>query len=117
MIMIVKKLSQRQGRALILLTCVTLLSGCAMLGPSKPPVTVGEVIQMSKEGVPAETIINKMRDSQSVYPLTATQLAELHDMGIADQVLDYMQQTYIEEQRQEQNAQDWGGSMWPPVTW
>lgn len=117
MITIVKKLRQREGRALMLLTCITLLSGCAMVGPSKPPVTVGEVIQMSNAGTPAETIINKMRDSNAVYPLTAAQLAELHDMGVADRVLDYMQQTYIEEQRQEQNSQDWGGAMWPPNNW
>lgn len=88
-----------------------------MVGPSKPPVTVGEVIQMSNAGTPAETIINKMRDSNAVYPLTAAQLAELHDMGVADRVLDYMQQTYIKEQRQEQNSQDWGGAMWPPNNW
>jgi hypothetical protein len=117
MITIFKKPWQKQGRALMLLTCITLLSGCAMVAPSKPPVTVGEVIQMSKEGVPAETIISKMRGSDSVYPLTAAQLTELHDMGVADQVLDYMQQTYIESQRQEQNAEDWGPVMSPPTSW
>jgi hypothetical protein len=103
MIAIVKKLWQREGRALMLSTCIMLLSGCAMVGPSKPPVTIGEVIQMSKAGTPAETIITKMRDSNAMYPLTAAQLAELHDIGVADRVLDYMQQTYIEEQRQEQS--------------
>ena len=115
MITIVKKLWQRQGRRLVLLTGVTLFSGCAMVA-SKPPVTVGDVIQMSKEGVPSETIIGKMRDSESVYPLTAKQLVELHDQGVADHVLDYMQQTYIDQQRQEQNSEDWGDAMWPPFS-
>ena len=92
----------------MLLTCITALSGCALIAPSKPPVTVGEVIQMTNDGTPAEDIISKMRDSESMYPLTAAQLAELHDMGVADQVLDYMQRTYIDEQRREQNAEDWG---------
>ena len=63
---------------------------------------------MSKHGVPPGTIIEKMRGSQSVYRLTAAQLAELHDLGIADQVLDYMQQTYIEAERREQSNEDWG---------
>jgi hypothetical protein len=119
MIKTFKKLSQRQGLALIFLTCVTLFSGCAALGFKQPePVTVGQVIEMSKEGVPAETIVRKMRDSETVYRLTAAQLAELHDMGIADQVLDYMQQTYIEAERREQSRDDWGErDMWGVGFW
>src|SRR2546429_9734577 len=108
MIKTLKKLSQSQGLALTFLTCVTLLSGCATFGFKTPePVTVGEVIQMSKDNVPPETIVKKMRDSESVYPLTAAQLAELHDMGVSDRVLNYMQQTYIEAQRREQSLDDW----------
>jgi hypothetical protein len=118
MIRIFKKLSQRQGVALTLLTCITLLSGCAILGPSKPPVTVGEVIQMSKEGVPAQTIVQRMRDSGTVYRLTAAQLAELHDLGVADQVVNYMQRSYIEAERREQSRDDWGEwGMWGPGFW
>jgi hypothetical protein len=110
LIRIFKKLSQRQGRALMLLTCVTLLGGCATLGFKQPePVTVGEVIQMSKEGVPAQTIVQKMRDSGTVYSLSAAQLAELHDLGVADPVLNYMQHTYIEAERRQQSLDDWGG--------
>jgi hypothetical protein len=119
MIKTFKKLSQRQGPALIFLTCVTLLSGCAALGFKQPePVTVGQVIEMSKEGVPAEAIVKKMRDSETVYRFTGAQLAELHDLGVADQVLDYMQRTYIEEERREQSREDqgdwdmWGAGFW-----
>jgi hypothetical protein len=109
LIRIFKKLSQRQGRALILLTCITLLGGCATLGfKQAEPVTVGEVIEMSKEGVPAQTIVQKMRDSGTVYSLTAAQLAELHDLGVADPVLNYMQHTYIEAERRQQSLDDWG---------
>ena len=119
MIKTFKKLSQRQGPALIFLTGVTLLSGCAALGFKQPePVTVGQVIEMSKEGVPAETIVAKMRDSEGVYRFTAAQLAELHDLGIADPVLDYMQQTYIEAERREQSRDDWGEwDMWGSGIW
>ncbi len=118
MIKTFKKLSQRQGLALIFLTCVTLLSGCAALGFKQPePVTVEQVI-VSKEGVPAEAIAKKMRDSETVYRLTAAQLAQLHDVGVADPVLDYMQRTYIEEERREQSRQDRGDwDMWGPRFW
>ena len=99
----------RQSLTLIVLTYITLLSGCATLGATQPqpPVTVSEVIQMSKEGVPADTIIETMRDSDTVYRLTAAQLAELHEQGISDQVIDYMQQTYLDTVRQDQSLADW----------
>ena len=98
---------------------VTLLSGCATFGFKQPePVTVGQIIQMSKEGVPVDTIIKKMRDSDTVYRLTAAQLAELHDMGVADQVLNYMQQTYMEAERRQQSAEDWNREgMWRSYFW
>jgi hypothetical protein len=103
-----KKLSLRKNPALILLIWISVLSGCATLELKKPePITVGQVIQMSKDNVPPETIVKKMRDSDTVYPLTAAQLAELHDMGVADQVLNYMQRSYIEAERRQQSADDW----------
>ena len=112
-----QKLLLKKGPALILLIWLVGLTGCATLGFKTPdPVTVGQVIQMSKDNVPPELIVKKMRDSQSVYPLTAAQLAELHDMGVADQVLNYMQQTYIDAQRREQNADDWN-AMSGPTFW
>jgi hypothetical protein len=114
-----KKSSLKKNRALIILIGLTVLSGCATFGFKPPePVTVGEVIQMSKDNVPPETIVKKMRDSESVYPLTAAQLAELHDMGVADRVLNYMQQTYIDAQRQQQSLDDRdSGYMWGPGFW
>jgi hypothetical protein len=114
-----KKLSLWKGSASILLVWASLLSGCSTFGFKKPePVTVGQVIQMSKDDVTPEIIVKKMRDSESVYPLTAAQLAELHDMGVADQVLNYMQETYIEAERRQQSAEDWDGTdMWGPYRW
>ena len=104
--------------ALISFALVSSLSGCATLFKQPEPVTVGQVIQMSKEGVPAETIVEKMRDSETVYRFTAAQLAELHDVGVADPVLDYMQQTYIEAERREQSRDDWGDwDVWGPRFW
>ena len=62
-----KNLSLRKGAALIFLTWVTLFSGCSTLAFKRPePITVGQVIQMSKDDVPPETIVKKMRDSEAV---------------------------------------------------
>jgi hypothetical protein len=86
-----------------------LLAGCAALGSAqaKPPVAVGEVVQMTHEGVPAETIIARMRAAQTVYRLDAAELARLHDRGVADSVINYMQQTYLQSVRREQSRTDW----------
>jgi len=56
---------------------MTLLGRCATLEleQSTPPITVSEVIQMAKQGVPAETILDRMRESQTIYRLTASQSA------------------------------------------
>jgi hypothetical protein len=109
MMTILASLSRRQSPTLILLICMTLLGGCATFGveQSTPPVTVSEVIQMSKAGVPADTILDKMRESQTVYRLTASQLAQLRDQGVANQVIDYMQQTYLYAVRNDQSLEDW----------
>ena len=61
--------------------------------PPKPPVTVPQIVLMSKEGVPADEIIEKMRESGTVYILQASQLAQLKEQGVPDAVIDYMQQT------------------------
>jgi hypothetical protein len=99
----------RRGLArLLLVSAAVSLVGCATLGArTPPPVTVSEVVQMSQAGVPADTIIKKMRDSGMVYRLTASQLVHLHDEGVPDAVLDYMQQTYLQAVRREQALEDW----------
>jgi hypothetical protein len=103
-------LARRPSFPWLVLTCMPLLGGCATLGveQSTPPVTVSDVIHMSQQGVPADTILDKMRQSQTVYRLTASQLAQLRAQGVADQVLDYMQQTYRYAVRQDQSLDDWG---------
>jgi hypothetical protein len=71
------------------------------------PVTVAEVLQMTKEGAPAKDIIKKMRESGTVYRLSASELARLHEQGVADEVLNYMQRTYLNAVRREQRLRDW----------
>ena len=58
------------------------------VGRQQPaPVAVPEVVQMSKEGLPVETILQKMRDSGTIYRLTASQLVRLHEDGVPEAVL------------------------------
>lgn len=90
---------------------VLLVSGCATLGISRPkPVSVAQIVEMSKAGVPAQEIIREMRNSRTVYRLKASQLARLKEQGVPDAVIDYMQQTYLDAVRSDQALEDW--SLW-----
>jgi hypothetical protein len=85
-----------------------LLAGCATLeGYQARPVTATQIIKMSHSGVPAQDIIQLMRDSGSVYRLSASDLADLRAQGVPDAVIDYMQHTYLEAVRREQEREDW----------
>jgi hypothetical protein len=86
--------------------------------PSIPPVTISEVVQLSKASVPAEIIVKKMHASKTIYRLNAAQLAQLHDQGVADPVLNYMQETYLNAVRREQDRADAAtGEMWRNQLW
>lgn len=88
-----------------------LISGCASMNATQvPPVSVGEVIYLSQQHMPPEAIIQKMRDSGTVYQLTAAQLADLRAQGVDNSVINYMQGTYLAqaEWMGRQYADPWG---------
>ena len=92
----------------VLILSSVLLGGCASLGrPAPPPVTVPEIQALSHANVPADDIIAKMRQSETVYRLTASQLAQLHEQGVPDKVINYMQQTYLDAVARRQALADW----------
>lgn len=98
----------RAGRLLLLFAGLLLLAGCATLSAERPPpITVPEIAEMSRAGVPAHEIIEKIRASGTVYRLKASQLAELHEKGVPDAVIDSMQQTYLHAVRRDQRLRDW----------
>lgn len=86
------------------------VAGCTTYG--KTPLTVNRVVEMSKAGVSTSEILAEMRSSRTVYPLKASQLVRLHEQGVPDEVIDYMQSTYIASVRRQQNMEDW--QYWTP---
>jgi hypothetical protein len=88
------------------------LASCASYSTYHPvipkPVTVEQVLKMSKSGVAPDEIIRTMRDSRTVYRLTASQLAQLRDEGVPDKVINYMQQTYLAAVRRSARFEEWG---------
>jgi hypothetical protein len=71
---------------------VVLLAGCASAAV-KSPVTEAQILEMSESGTPADEIIARMQESNSVYRMPASGLVALGEEGVPGPVLDYMQQT------------------------
>ena len=97
---------------LIVLMVLLILSGCASTGtrPSQveritpeelaklipPPVatvSLDEIVADSKAGKTSDDIIAKIKNSNSRYELTSTQVLDLNKQGVDAKVLDYIQQS------------------------
>lgn len=90
----------------LILIAVLALTGCATVAEG-PPVTVPQIIAMSQAGTPANQIIAKIKKSGKAYRLKASQFAGLHEKGVPDPVINYMQQTYLDAVRRQQAMADW----------
>jgi outer membrane lipoprotein SlyB len=54
------------------------------------PLTLADVKALAKSGVSDEVIISQIRNSRTVYRLSATEIIELHDAGVSNRVIDFM---------------------------
>lgn len=64
----------------------------ALAPPAQPTLTLQEVAAMSKQGKADAEVIEAIKQSQSRYALTPSEVLEWHQKGISKGVLDYMQQ-------------------------
>ena len=107
------KCGRAKAGVLFLLAAVVIMGlgfvcGCQTLSEKRPPpMTVSQIVEMSKSGVPAQDIIQKIHESGTVYRLKASELLKLREQGVPDIVIDYMQATHIEAIRHEQYYRDW----------
>src|SRR4030042_2227270 len=92
---------------LLLIISLLIFYGCATLSYQYPPVTIEEIIKLSKDKIPAEQIIDKIKRSQTAYRLSADEIVGMKDAGVDSKVIDYMLRTYEDAVRREQELQDW----------
>ncbi len=97
-----------------------LAGGCATL--ERPtPLTGADVVALAKEGRTAQQIIDELRRTSTVLPLQASDIVALHDSGVPNEVLDYLQRAQIEDIRwRDRNSAFWYGPMHPgfgPCPW
>jgi hypothetical protein len=119
---------KRSLTAMIFSVSLAGLSGCASLGePEREPLSLERIVALAKEGNDAQTIIQEIQTSRTVYDVTASQYAKLSRDGVPDAVIDYMQQGQLkmaERMGRREAMQDawfwgrgywgWGYSTWAP---
>jgi hypothetical protein len=107
-----EKLPMRGGLAGMAAVFLCLgLTGCAGLH-RRPPPSIDQIVEMARAGKPAEEIVRELQETRAVYPLTASQIVKLHEQGVPDSVLDYMQNVYAEAIRQDARMQYEGTYWW-----
>ena len=82
------------GFCLILLFAV----GCATVDQAKP-LSGPDIVFLAKSGKTAPEIIEELRRTSTVLPLQASDILALHDSGVPNEVLDYLQRAQIDEIR------------------
>ena len=59
-----------------------------------PNLTLDEIVTLSKQGVPADQVIDKIKASKSLYDLKPSDVLRLSKQGVDPKVLDYIQQAH-----------------------
>ena len=103
----------------LIVSGIAILQSCAVYTPySFTPVTVPDIVKMSKDKVSSKKIINEIKKSHTAYTLKASEYAKLQQEGVADSVVNFMQDTHLNLVRHNQQMQDsyyWGpgyGGYW-----
>lgn len=64
----------------------------ALVPPAQSSLSLQQVVDMSKQGKTDAEMIEAIKQSQSRYSLTPSEVLDWHQQGISKGVLDYMQQ-------------------------
>ena len=80
--------------------CAALLAGgCAGFDPGPPPLSREDIVQLSKAGEPPAAIVERLKNTDTVLWLSASDILQLRQSGVSSQVLDYLQAVQIAETR------------------
>ena len=86
----------RKRFSIALLTLLA-LSSCANWYTPRTPMPIAEVVTLSKSGASTEQVIRRIRDSGTTYALRGSDFAKLKADGVPDPVLDFLQQSLVND--------------------
>jgi hypothetical protein len=69
------------------------LAAAAAAQPAAPPLSLSDVVQLTRSGSSDVVIINQIRSSGSIYHLSANDIMYLQNEGVREPVVREMQQT------------------------
>ena len=79
------------------LVFLLVLSSCATVYTPRKPMPIAEVVKLSKSGAESRLVIQRIRDSGTTYALRGSDLAKLKADGVRGPVLDYLQQSFVDD--------------------
>ena len=103
-----------------------LLGGCATLEKHPNPLGADDIVALARSGANAKQIIDEIFRTDTLISLNAAEVVRLHDAGVPDEVLDYLQARQLEELRWRDRAfgsywygpgfyRGFGPCPWPPA--
>ena len=83
------------------------LAGCAAMdGPDT--LSGAQIVALAREGRTAPEIIAELQRTGTVLSLQASDIVHLHEAGVPEEVLDYLQNAQIEEMLWRERSSYWG---------
>ena len=73
------------------------LSGCARWYTPRTPLPIEDVVKLSKSKASPAQVIQHIRASGTTYGLRGSDFAKLKALGVTDPVLDYLQQSFVDD--------------------
>jgi hypothetical protein len=80
--------------AVALLILPALASGAT---PYVAPLPIGEVVSLSNSEAGPEQVLQRIRSTGTTYALRGSDFAKLKAAGVSDPVLDYLQQSFVDD--------------------
>lgn len=95
------------------------LAGCASVEPV-PRASKADIVELARAGADAQWIIDRLRETGTFLALSAGDIIEMHNEGVPQAALDWMQAAYVEETRRRQAMFDqmyYGSCTWRRGYW
>jgi hypothetical protein len=98
-------------RSILCAVCIIFVSfflmSCSLLkGKSEPKMPLDEVVKLSQANTDPALIVEQIKESESVYPLTIDQIFDLNSKGVDTVVLDHMFNTYVGNEKKQTRRRD-----------
>jgi len=81
---------------ILAIACFAALGGSATSAPTSP-LSIAEVVKMSESGALPRDVIRRIRASQTSFALRGSDFGKLKEAGVSDEVLDYLQQSFVSD--------------------